>query len=411
MTILFVLFFLSLAATLNYCLLINRYTIGFGKLPLIDNRKGGDQEMGTIPDTSNTPMVSVIIAARNEADNLPHCIRALQEQKYPHHLFEVIVINDQSEDNTEGIAIAQIPHCRFRLQVLNTDGSGGKKQALELGVNKAGGEFLLMTDADCTFSSHWISSMVDTFVLSEKEKWFVAGPVMLEKAQGIFNHLQCLEFNSLLASTAGAIGAGVPVMSNGANMAIRSEFWRTHTKDHSGNRSDNKGILNKKFSSGDDIFSMLAVKHHAHPDKIGFAKSKDALVFTKAHKSIHAFFNQRFRWVSKSSGYPDFDVIYSAVSVFIMNALLLVIPLFLLFDWDVSAKETHIVLSVLWILVISLKTLFDFRLIRLYTDFFGQKESISRIAFSELIIAVYTVTIAVLGNILPFSWKGRKLRR
>lgn len=387
--------------TICYSYAIISYKKGFDKLPLID---------AAAEKQKNPVFVSVIIAARNESDNLPYCLDSLDKQAYPFNLFEVIIINDQSDDDTAAIASCKIANSKYKLSVLHTSGTGGKKQAIELGIRAATGEVLLMTDADCTFPPGWIATMAEAFKHEGKEYFFVAGPVVLKRTAGYFNYLQCLEFSSLIASTAGAIGINKPVMSNGANMAIRASVWKSELNVTSTD-NPNKGLqLNKRYTSGDDMFSMLAITNTYGPDKIGFAKSTGALVYTNAKPDLQSLFNQRIRWVSKSRGYNDFTVIYAAVTVFAMNLILISVPLGALLYWLMADNITYLIPGIAaWFIIVLVKTLVDYKLLTAYTGFFGLKE-LKGILPAELIIAVFTVITAILGNVLPFSWKGRRMR-
>ena len=103
---------------------------------------------------ADAPMISVILAAKDEAHNIDSCVRSMLDQDYPN--FEMIVCNDRSDDATgeiaEGIAAEN-----DRLTVINieelTEGWSGKNHAMHAGIAKARGEWICMIDADCRQTS------------------------------------------------------------------------------------------------------------------------------------------------------------------------------------------------------------------------------------------------------------------
>ncbi len=105
--------------------------------------------------------VSVIICAKNEADNLKRYIPLILQQKYPD--FEIILINDASTDETIDI-MEEFQNIDPRVKIVNVQNNeafwGKKKYALTLGIKKARNPHLLFTDADCApESEHWIENM------------------------------------------------------------------------------------------------------------------------------------------------------------------------------------------------------------------------------------------------------------
>ena len=118
--------------------------------------------------------VSVIICARNEADNLKAFLPAVLEQDYPE--FEVIVVNDCSEDNTEEVLTSlSSRYKQLHVTTIHKDSSlvHSKKMALFLGIKAASNEYLLLTDADCRpETDKWIDLMISGF---RENQQFVLG--------------------------------------------------------------------------------------------------------------------------------------------------------------------------------------------------------------------------------------------
>jgi biofilm PGA synthesis N-glycosyltransferase PgaC len=100
----------------------------------------------------NTHFISVIIPARNEENNIGRLLSDLEIQD--HSDFEVIVVNDHSEDKTIHL-IRDATVRNPRLKVINNVGDG-KKAALTSGIKAAKGSIIVTTDADCRISREWL---------------------------------------------------------------------------------------------------------------------------------------------------------------------------------------------------------------------------------------------------------------
>lgn len=369
---------LELAAAL-YVLLILAYTLGWYRIVVHD-------------DTEDLPLqsVSVIIAARNEADNIQALLQDLLLQNYPNTAFEVILIDDHSTDDTFERATAfarnyPLIDCRIVRAV-----GHGKKSALSQAMQLATGELILVTDADCRLSSQWIDSMVRAHQHSRAK--ILLGPVLLDPAKGLFERLQVLEFMSLIGSTAGASGIGWPAMGNGANMA----FEREAALKVQSQRSDDRLV------SGDDVFMMEAFLKAYGKKGVSFVLSEAAIVRTFPQKSVKSFFRQRMRWVSKSRSYSSASIFFPAVIVFLFNFGL--VSLFF-------AAFFHAFLFLFYLLFVLLKFLVDYPILLAVSTFMKRRHLLKWSFPLQLIYPFYVVFSVVAGNLIPVSWKGRKLKK
>ena len=139
---------------LAYCLMILLYRQWFLRLPLFQAGKNIQ------PQT----WFSIIIPARDEEDNIQSCLQSVLQQNYSSELFEVIVINDHSTDQTENI-IRSMQKEHSNLHLLNLvehlDGNpinAYKKKAIELAIEQSKGNWIVTTDADCMVTKKWLSS-------------------------------------------------------------------------------------------------------------------------------------------------------------------------------------------------------------------------------------------------------------
>jgi cellulose synthase/poly-beta-1,6-N-acetylglucosamine synthase-like glycosyltransferase len=336
----------------------------------------------TVENNKFTTTVSLIIPVRNEEHNIPGLIRGIRDQDYPSRLLEVIFIDDHSDDRSFKLISEHIAGIEnFHL----TGNSGtGKKMALQTGLEKATGNLIITTDADCHHSSRWISVFAGFY-----EKYhpkLMAGPVLIKSNNNFFHRLQQIEFLSLTASTAGAFGAGHPIMCNGANLAFDRETIE-HQED----------IMQTQFISGDDIFLMHRIKQ-LWPGELFYIKSNDAVVTTGGQPDFRSFIQQRIRWASKSRGYRDIDTIITGMVVLLINFLLL---------WTLAGTFFEPVMFSFFIFLYIIKTLPDLLLVTAVSSFFKAKKNLWLLPLAQLVYPFYAVFTALASLTGKHSWKGR----
>ncbi|MBK8501453.1 MAG: glycosyltransferase [Saprospiraceae bacterium] len=176
------------------------------------------------------PLVSVVIAARNEADNLDAIIRSVLTQKYPDGQFELILVDNHSTDESLSIMIS---HARSDARIKIIDLSkklpvhqAFKKHALTAGIERASGEIILTTDADCIVPDEWIHHMVGYILATGKD--LITGPVKIAEAILLIEKYQQLELAGLAVATGGGIQNRCLLMANGANLAFKRENFQNH---------------------------------------------------------------------------------------------------------------------------------------------------------------------------------------
>lgn len=338
--------------------------------------------------------VSVIIATRNEEENIKLCLKDLIAQDFDKNLYEIIIVDDFSTDKTTIIIENIIKSTSANIQLYDLKnkepGNFSKKEAIQKAIEKSNGELIITTDADCRFNSKWISTYADYFENSEKK--MVSGPVCFHDKISFWGKLQSLEFLSLISSGAGAISIGKPIMCNGANLAYSKTAFEKI-----------KGFeKNMKYSSGDDIFLLQNMRKTFSSKSIGFLKNKEAIVYTKPQNSVKGFLNQRIRWTSKSSGYQNFFMILTAFSVLFFN-LSIISSIF------IGLFYTHF----LWfaIIMFAIKFIVDFPILLGITSFTKQKKLLYFFLPLQFIYPFYISILGILGNLLNFNWKDRKLKK
>jgi len=236
-----------------------------------------------------TPPVSVIIAARNEYENLSRNLPVILEQEYPD--FEVIVVNDGSWDDTSSLLEAfsnQYQNLKIVRKHENDRFDGGKKLAILLGIKAAKNERLLFTDADCRpVSQKWIERMVTN---SADDQGVVLGYSPYSKSKGLLNAL--IRFDNWLTGMnyLSFAMARMPYMGVGRNLS------------YSKNRFFEIGGFKRHYhlKSGDDD---LFVNEAAIPETTSICLDKDAFVETLAKKDWKSYWRQKKRHLSTSWKY------------------------------------------------------------------------------------------------------------
>lgn len=234
--------------------------------------------------------VSVLIAARNEYENLEQFLPLILEQDYKE--FEVIVINDCSWDQTGPLLERlQTQHPRLKVVTLHEQEKypKGKKFALTLGIKAAQYEYLLLTDADCRPSSNqWIRSMAARFANPKKQ--IVLGYSPYKKGNGFLNlFIRYETFQTALSYFSLAL-SGIPYMGVGRNLAYRkSLFFQV------------KGFAshNHLISGDDDLF----VNETARQSNVAIEISKESFMVSEPKKNFESWRKQKLRHLSTGKFY------------------------------------------------------------------------------------------------------------
>ena len=330
--------------------------------------------------------ISVIIPARNEEENIGNLLTSIMAQTYPSHLYEVIVVDDNSEDNTAGIvkgfSFAKL--IQPELENINSY----KKKALETGIAAATGELIVTTDADCVVPPNWLKTIAA--FKEEKNAVFISAPVMLENENNFLQIFQSIDFLTLQGITAAAVQKRTHNMCNGANLAYeRKAFYEV---------DGYSGIDN--IASGDDMLLMNKIAKR-FPDQFFYLLSKEAIVTTNAAKTWKDFFSQRIRWASKATHYNDINIFSVLLLVYCFNLVLFI--LFIACFWK----------SNLWLgfagLLIA-KTIIELIFIYPVAKFYNKTKLLNLFIVFQPVHILYTVIAGWLGRFSYFEWKGRKVK-
>lgn len=247
--------------------------------------KRENSKPNAILDENNLPFVTVIVPARNEEQNIDQCLESLIQCNYPNDRYEIICVDDCSEDRTheilEGYSL-QYPNVHIirlgpekRSAVLH-----GKTAALQAGFDIAKGEYVLMTDADCVVHEGWIRAYVSAFIATDPG--LIAGITRI-KHNNFFSKIQALEWIYMSKMAAAGVGWNTPLGCYGNNYGIKKSLL-----DKIG------GYRNIKFSVTEDL--MLMLEAHRVSKNTRYLTSPEVRVLTKPVEDFKTYLYQHHRW-------------------------------------------------------------------------------------------------------------------
>ena len=336
---------------------------------------------------------SILIPARNEEDNIIDCLNSILNNNYPKDLYEIIVIDDHSTDNTS-LFVQQLQATNSNVRLLRLadeiDGqllNAYKKKAIEKAIGIATKDWIITTDADCFTPKEWLQNFAA--YIQETKHVLVAAPVVFFKKPNVLSMFQYIDFLSLQGITAASVSAGFHTMCNGANLAYQKAAFLAvdgfKDIDH--------------IASGDDMFLMNKIKKQ-FPNGLGYLFAQSATVSTHPMSSWNAFLNQRIRWASKADKLKDKSVLLVLVLVYFFNLLIFLMPVVAIFNYSFIGY---------CIIALLLKTIIELSFALPVGRFFGQS-FVWWFPLLQPIHIAYTVVAGWLGKFGSYKWKGRSVK-
>lgn len=380
--ILYVVIFFSVLLCIAYCALILLYRHWL-KIPTQNEEDKGNAETS----------FSIVIPARNEENNIEKCIRSIARNRYAPGLYEIIVVDDFSTDNTAAIVSdlqSTFPFLRL-IQLNDYVGekiNSYKKKAIETAIAVSKFDFILTTDADCEVGDRWLSAY--DRLIKNAHPAFVAAPVKIKNTGSFLSLFQMMDFLSLQGITMAAVGSGIHTLCNGANLGYAKPAFYA-VKGFEGIDS---------IASGDDMLLMHKI-NTLFPGRTHYLFQKNAIVETLPMQSWKAFFNQRIRWASKTGFYQDKRLLPILLVVYLFNLLLLLTLILSLWSEDLFRW---------WLCLLAAKTIAEIIFLWPVTRFFECRKSLIWFPLLQPLHIVYTVIAGFLGKFSSFEWKGRVVK-
>ncbi|MCE5346965.1 MAG: glycosyltransferase [Bacteroidales bacterium] len=328
------------------------------------------------PGNGPGTFVSVVVACRNEKQNLPILLKSISMQDYPGELFEVIIVDDNSSDNTFEIASGFTGSSNV-IAIYNK--GIGKKQAVRTGVNASSGSLIITTDADCRMGKRWISTIASFHETLRSD--MIICPVQIESRPGFFGRFQELEFLSLQGITAGSVLSGDGTMCNGANLAFTREAYLKHS-----------GNVHDEIASGDDVFLLHSLKKD-NLSEISWLESPETVVTAASSPTIGSFLKQRRRWISKSKAYDDWFTIFLGIVTFVT----ILVSISLLIAVIINPEFLWVFLTFLL-----LKSIPDFLILHNTSVRYGKTELMHWFLPAQIVYPFYVLIVAVY-SVIPLK--------
>ena len=334
---------------------------------------------------------SIVIPFRNEAETLTVLLKTVENLNYPSKMFEIIFVNDASEDNSEAIISEAIEKNRFSIKILQNKriSNSPKKDAISEAIKNSNFEWIVTTDADCELPKNWLKTL-DAFI-QKNNPVMVCGPVIYKSNGNFIESFQQLDGFSLQAVTIGSFGMRRPLLCNGANLAYRKDAFL----------EVNGFSENDHIASGDDIFLLEKMKK-SFPRQVQFLKSKQVIVSTKPQSTWKNVLNQRIRWASKTSKQKSTLSFLLGGLVFLVKISVLAIPFLMVF---------HSENALLYASLLFIKIIMDYIVLQQAAIFFGRKIMFWKFLWLPFVyasIVVFVVFGSFDGN---YSWKGRTFEK
>ncbi len=335
----------------------------------------------TAKNYKNQPFISVVIAARNEAQRVRPTLDSLQKLNYPKNKYEVIWVDDASRDST-AVIISKYVKGQDNWQLIELKREDeqlkGKKAAIDKAIEQAIGEIIVTTDADCRVPENWLSEMAALF---DEKTIMVLGHSILEKKKGVLDKL--LRFDNLFSGimVAAPTLAGLAISSVGRNLAYRKSTYLQ--------LGGLKAVSQHK--SGDDVH-LTELFRQKGKGKIRFCSGRGSFTFTKIPDYFREIVYQQVRKNSKLLK-KSFSSILLTLVLFYYFLLVFLFPFIFpesFFYW-------------LWIIII--KQIFEFITIFVAAKKLGDPGLIPFIPFFQILYPFYVTFIAILGSFQIFEWK------
>ncbi len=326
------------------------------------------------------PTATVIVAARNEEQNILRCLKSLNNLSYPEGKLEIILVDDQSTDKTGEIIDEFIKDKKRFKKIITRKEIGqlkGKTNAIANAIELAKGEIILTTDADCAVPPTWAEQTASYYF---DDVAVVAG-FTTQTAFGNFSGMQSLDFIYLLIVASGTINLGKPISCIGNNMSYRKSAY-----------NEVGGYKNLKFSVTED-FNLLWAIFKLNKYKILYPLNVKTLITSLPCKTFKELYRQKKRWSVGGLDVPPRGFLVLAWGFFTNLAVLI----------------TPFVFSAVWLYMIFFKFAIDFFLLYPVHKKLGIAKNLKYFPAFELYFLLYVIAIPF---IVLFSrkvvWKGRE---
>ena len=249
----------------------------------------------------NQPFVSIIVAARNEEKTIINCLASISKINYDPAKYEVIIVNDESSDNT-AIVTGEFISGRSNFRIIDSAQESnipkGKARALDTGINAAKGEILFITDADCAVPPNWINGIVKHYSVDTS---MVCGFTEISH-QKTLDAAVGLDLVYLLGVASGMVNHKLPVSCIGNNFSFRKSSYY-----------ESGGYASLGCSVNEDFYLLQSFRKKL-TGKIKFPVENDSVVSTLPPAKLTESVNQKRRWASTMRDVPVYGLLVSFIA-------------------------------------------------------------------------------------------------
>tara|TARA_Y100000590_G_C15666072_1_gene994488 strand:+ start:720 stop:1826 length:1107 start_codon:yes stop_codon:yes gene_type:complete len=341
-------------------------------------------------DDEKFEFISIVVSVKNEEDNIQNLLNALSNQDYPKDLYELIIVNDKSSDDTLNILNKNSSEIK-NLKIINITETpndwSNKKWALSQAIEKSSGEIILQTDGDCMPEKKWIKEMVKPF--SKAQIGFVAGYTPLKEIRNNFLE-KILIFENLAqdAFFASCMGKGLTMSCAGRSIAFRKKYFL-----------DVDGYEDmKNIESGDDDLLMHRIISDKKCEK-KYVISNNSFVHSEAPFDLGQFINQRMRFASKGKLY--YSLFYISSELKLILPFLLLINIIGIISILTFCSNPKMISLLPWIL----KTAADGIFLRIFCNSFHFKFDTYSFFILSLLHPFYIVMFSIIAPFKKYTWK------
>lgn len=332
-------------------------------------------------EISTDKKISIIIAARNEERRILPTLQSLEKLDYPKENYEIIIVDDESTDNTVNIIEAFTQkNSNWKLIRLKRERSEmrGKKRALNEAINQSKYDIIFTTDADCIVPPNWLQKMSAYFA---NDINMVLGHSPLISRKGLWSKI--LEFDNLFSAISGSAPAkmGFALSSVGRNLAYRKSIYESI--------GGFKSL--QKFKSGDDVH-MTERFRKKNNKAIDYCADPDTFVLTIPPSTKRDIFYQQIRKNSKTLK-KSLPTVFFSIGLFIFYMLFLILPFF------------HPIILSLWLWIIIIKFVVEFIALLFAIIIFRKKQLIPYIFPLQIFYPLYLLFFSFLGVLQLYEWK------
>ncbi len=334
--------------------------------------------------------LSIVIAARNEKDSIVTCLQQFEQQHFPKDKFEIILIDDASEDDTFLLAEEFLNQSSLQFKIIQSPFHQGKKAAISHAISLSSGSIIITSDADIVYRHPDFLKTVSSYFENYEPSMLVM-PIDFQVENNILNAFQVTENIALTGFSVGFLGINNPFLCSGANLAFDKKAFL----------GVNGYQSHLNISSGEDVLLLEDLKKKYTSKRIHYGFHRALIAKTLSEKNLSSFFNQRIRWASKAKYNPN--VINSVLGfvVIVVNLLILAAA--------VSCINKPIITPYL-VTFVTAKFIFDFLLLFLAADFLSRVKYLKWFIPFQMLYGLYAFVIGLGSFFIKPQWKNKIIK-